>query len=89
MIKSKEYTINAEDPEANTMYFIYDQERDEEFMKNLVDQLSIPGVEFDEFKKESDLQLTATLHNLALGLPVYEVVFQDGTPQVSLQSFIK
>ncbi len=89
VIKSHEYTVNAEDPELNTMYFVYDLDRDLDFMKKLVEDMSIEGVDFEEFKKESDLQLTATLHNLALGLPVYEVNFQNSTPQVSLQSFVK
>lgn len=89
VIHSIEFTVNAEDPVLKRMYFVYDEERDTEFLKRLVDEMAIPGVNFAEMKKEADLQLTATLHNLAKGLPVYHVSFKDQTPLVTFDSFVR
>lgn len=88
IIKSKHYSVNSEDPKLKKMYFIYDEERDNHFLKKLVNQMAIPGVSFADMKKESDLQLQATLHNLAAGLPVYSVEFQGSRPVVYFLSFI-
>ena len=62
------HTVNAMDPKVHTMYFIYDKKRDEAFMKKLVEAMDLPGVTFEDMKKEADIQLQATLHNLAKGL---------------------
>lgn len=79
VIQSPNYTINADNPKLGRMYFIYDKTRDEEFMRVLVDEMQIENITADELyremKKESDIQLQATLHNLAKGLPVYNVEF--------------
>lgn len=83
VIKSATYTISAGNPKSKQMYFIYDEKRDEAFMKKLVAALKIPAVTFADLKKESDMQLQATLHNLAKGLPVYTVSFTGTKPQVS------
>lgn len=88
VINSKRYSVNSEDPELKKMYFIYDEERDNDFLKKLVNEMAIPGVTFADMKKESDLQLQATLHNLAAGLPVYSVRFEGEKPIVSFISFV-
>jgi len=83
VVDDAEYTVNAMDPKTHLMYFIYDRKRDEEFMKRLVKAMAIPGVTFDAMKKEADIQLQATLHNLAKGLPMYTVSYKDKKPQVT------
>lgn len=79
VIDSTTYTINADDPRLGRMYFIYDKARDEAFMQSLANKLRIEGITSEELykqlRKESDIQLRATLHNLAKGLPVYNVSF--------------
>ena len=82
VIDSASYTVNADNPKMKRMYFIYDQKRDIEFIKNLVEDLNIDGVTFADMKAESDIQLNATLANLAKGLPIYSVVFSGDTPKV-------
>jgi hypothetical protein len=77
------HTVNAMDPKEHTMYFIYDKKRDESFMKKLVEAMDIPGVTFEDMKKEADIQLQATLHNLAKGLPIYSVTYKNKEPKVS------
>lgn len=89
VVHSEKYTVNAEDPNLGRMYFIYDEERDTKFLKKLVDEMAIVGVNFAEMKTESDLQLTATLHNLAKGLPIYNVSFTGSSPLVVFDSFVK
>lgn len=83
VINSDSYTVNADNPEMQRMYFIYDAQRDTSFMKKLVADLDIKGVTFEEMKEESDIQLNATLHNLAKGLPIYSVAFEGSHPQVA------
>jgi len=79
VIESTNYTVNADDPKLGRMYFIYDKARDEDFMKALVEDMALEGITSDELykqmKKESDIQLRATLHNLAKDLPVYTISF--------------
>lgn len=67
--------LNSTDGEH--MVFLYDKTRDEEFMKVLVEKLDIPQISFEEFKQMSNIQLTATLHNLANSLPIFEVDVDD------------
>jgi len=76
-------TVNAMDSKSHEMYFIYDKKRDEIFMKKLVETMAIPEVTFEDMKKEADIQLQATLHNLAKGLPIYTVSYKDNEPLVS------
>jgi len=79
VVESSNYTVNADDPRIGRMYFIYDKARDESFMQSLVEAMQIPRITSEELykqmKKESDIQLQATLHNLAQGLPIYTVSF--------------
>lgn len=88
IINSKHYSINSEDPKLKKMYFIYDEERDNEFLKKLVEKMAIPEVTFADMKKESDLQLQTTLQILAGGLPIYSIKFKDQEPIVSFLSFV-
>ena len=83
IVHSDEYTVNAYDSEIGEMYFVYDEDRDIAFMKQLVGELGIDGVSYEDLKQASDTQIQATLHNLAMGLPIYSVMFDDSTPHVS------
>lgn len=83
VIESDDYTVIAHDPKANEMFFIYDEKRDYEFMKKLVHEMNIPGVTFEDMKKESDIQLKATLKNLAKGFPIYRIAYHGKTPSIS------
>lgn len=87
LVESDTYTVNACD--ENTQYFIYDKTRDDAFMKKLVEAMDLPGVTFEDMQKESDIQLQATLHNLAKGLPLYNVSYKGKTPVVSYISTIE
>jgi hypothetical protein len=81
LIEGDTYTVNACDTEKQ--YFIYDKTRDDAFMKKLVDAMALPGVSFEDMQAESDVQLQATLHNLAKGLPLYTVSFTSKKPLVT------
>ena len=83
LVNDLEYTVNAMAPKTREMYFIYDKKRDEDFMEKLVKAMAIPGVTLEDMKEESDIQLQATLHNLAKGLPIYTVFYKDKEAQVS------
>lgn len=89
VVQSEQYTVNAQDPILGKMYFVYDAERDMQFLRNLVSEMGIKGVDFEDIQKESDLQLQATLHNLAAGLPIYEVTFRGKIPSVSFVSLVQ
>lgn len=82
LVHSDKYTVLADNPKRRQMYFVYDVDRDHAFMKLLVKTMNIPGVTFEAMIREADLQLEATLQNLAVGLPVYDVKFVGGKPQV-------
>lgn len=88
IVHSDKYTVLADNPKLNQMYFIYDDERDMKFLAMLVKEMKIPGLTFADMKRESDLQLQATLHNLALGLPIFEISFSGKTPVVTSLGFV-
>jgi hypothetical protein len=88
LVDDLKHTVNAWDPKLHAMYFIYDKKRDEAFMKKLVMAMNLPGVTFEDMKKEADIQLQATLHNLAKGLPIYTVTYKKNEPQVTLLATI-
>jgi hypothetical protein len=83
IIDSDEYSVLADNPELKRMYFVYDEQRDNAFIKNLVKEIAIEGVTFEEMKEESDLQLQATLQILAVNLPIYRVTFEKGQSKVT------
>ena len=88
IIDDTTHTVNAMDPKEHMMYFIYDRKRDEAFMKKLVAAIDIPAVTFEDMKQEADIQLQATLHNLAKGLPIYTVSYKNKEPQVKYLAMI-
>lgn len=87
LIESDAYTVNAFD--GTKQYFVYDKTRDDAFMQKLVKAMQLPGVTFEDMKAESDIQLHATLHNLAKGLPLYQVGFDGKTPSIKYVSHIE
>jgi hypothetical protein len=89
LVNSDSHTVNAMDPKLKAMYFIYDKTRDEAFMKKLVKAMAIPGVTYEDMQNESDIQMHATLHNIAQGLPIYDVTFEDKKPKVSYLASIQ
>jgi hypothetical protein len=86
LVEGSEYTINACD--ETKQFFIYDKTRDDAFMEKLVAAMDLPGVTFEDMKAESDVQLQATLHNLAKGLPLYHVTFKGKQPTVQYVNHI-
>jgi hypothetical protein len=82
LVHSDKYTVLADNPKRHQMYFIYDVDRDRAFMKQLVKTMNIPGVTLKAMSREADLQLEATLQNLAVGLPLYDVTFVGSQPNV-------
>ncbi len=87
LVEGDKYTVNATDDAKQ--FFIYDKTRDDIFMKKLVDEMAIEGVTFKDMQAESDVQLQATLHNLAKGLPLYTVSFKGKTPKINYVSHIE
>lgn len=87
LIDGDKYTVNACDDEKQ--YFIYDKTRDDAFMKKLVDAMALPSVTFEDMQAESDIQLQATLHNLAKGLPLYTVSFSGKKASVTYVKHIE
>lgn len=83
IVHSNKYTVLADNPKRRQMYFVYDVDRDRAFMKQLVKAMNIPGVTYADMLREADLQLEATLQNLALGLPIYDVTFVGNKPKVT------
>lgn len=66
------------------MYFVYDQTRDDAFIKILVDKMGLPGVTYEKFKEASSQQLNATLQNMAMGKNVFEVDTDSTSPTAEL-----
>lgn len=88
VVDDEHLTVNAWDPKLHEMFFIYDKKRDEAFMEQLVEDMAISGVTYEDMKKESDIQMQATLHNLARTLPLYLVSYTSKKPQVNFVSYI-
>lgn len=88
IVEDSARTVNAMDPKEHAMFFIYDKKRDEAFMKKLVKEMALPGVTYEDMKMEADIQLQATLHNLAKGLPIYTVSYKNEEPQVKFLNTI-
>lgn len=82
IVQSTTHTVLADNPKLSQMYFIYDETRDNEFLKKLVKEMHLEGVTYEDMKTESDLQLQTTLQLLALHLPIYTVSFEGETPKV-------
>ncbi len=86
IIDSTRYTVNHFDPKRGEMFFVFDKVRDDEFLRNLYDHLKISKLSYGDFVKYSDLQLQATLKNLAHGLPIYKVKLDGHEPEVEFLS---
>ena len=84
VVTGKRFSVNHWDTKKNEMYFVYDKARDEEYLQVLFDHFKdqFPKLTFSEFKEISDLQLDATLHNLAKGMAVFEVNLDSKDPVV-------
>lgn len=82
VVTEKDYSVNSRDDQ--TMYFVYDKDRDEEFMKSLVAKMKIPNLTVEVFKAASNKQLQATLHNLAFEKPMFQVNKEQAKPRVVL-----
>lgn len=89
IVKSDTHSVLADNPKLSQMYFIYDEKRDNEFLKKLVKELDIPGVTYQDMKTESDMQLQATLQLLALHLPIFTVSFDGTTPTVIASGIVE
>ena len=75
IVKNEEYTVNSHDDEH--MYFIYDKKRDDLFIKELVEKMTVSELVYENFQRVSTLQLGATLQALAKGLPIFEVTIDE------------
>jgi virulence-associated protein VagC len=82
VVKGKTRTINPQN-NSGVQYFMYDQDRDEEFMQKLVADLNLEHINYAGFKEISDQQLQATLHNLALGKTIYQ--FNADEPEIKVE----
>lgn len=89
IVHGSKYTVLADNPKRHQMYFIYDVDRDRAFMRKLVEEMDLKGVTFEDMIREADLQLDATLQNLAVGLPIYKVEFAGSSPRVTFVSRIE
>jgi hypothetical protein len=89
IVDSEKYSVLAENPALHQMYFVYDAQRDDTFLKLLVEKMHLAGVSYRELKAESDHQLKVTLQQLALGLPIYHVQFKDDKPVVTSLGVVK
>lgn len=83
IVHGDKHTVLADNPKLKQMYFIYDVDRDRAFMKQLVEEMAIPGLTYQDMIREADLQLDATLQNLAVGLPMYSITFSGNKPEVT------
>jgi hypothetical protein len=89
LVHGDKYSVLTDNPKRHQMYFVYDVDRDRIFMKQLVKTMNIPGVTFEDMIREANLQLEATLQNLAVGLPLYEVTFVGSRPKVQYLKHIE
>lgn len=71
VITGTKMTVDPSD--RRSMYFVYDQIRDVENLRDIVAKINIPGLTTEKFTEATNKQLGATLKNLALGLPQFTV----------------
>jgi hypothetical protein len=79
VVTGTEKTVN---PHKQDMFFVYDSNRDQQFIQQLVDRASIPGLTLEDMVEASKLQTQATLHLLAADKPIFEVNVDNDTPVV-------
>lgn len=82
IITGTNYTVNHWDKKKDEMYFVFDKTRDDNYQRKLFENFHISKITFTEFKQMCDLQLNATLNNLAKGLPIFEVNLDNTEPEV-------
>ncbi len=75
IINDKEHTLNSKDD--SQMYFIYDKKRDDLFMKQLIEELNMDNVVYEDFQRIATMQLSITLQIIAKDLPIFEVNLYD------------
>lgn len=75
VITGESNSVRSQDEQ--NMYFVYDQTRDEEKMRDLVARMGIPKLTVEDFIEVSKKQLAATLQELATGKPIFEVNADD------------
>lgn len=84
VVTGTQETVNPRSKTGESVYFVYDRTRDEEYMRGLVARLRLPQIKFEDFKRVSDRQLAATLELLAPDKPVFEVDVDGAEPQIKL-----
>jgi hypothetical protein len=82
IISGTKYTVNHFDPKTKEMFFVFDKARDDIYLRQLFDHLHLSKITYTEFRELSDLQLQATLKNLAKDLPIYKVDADEEEPVV-------
>lgn len=84
VITGDKYTVNHWDKTKDEMYFVFDKKRDQEYQEKLFEvfKRKFPKLSKEDFLKYSELQLNATLHHLAKGLPIYEINLDGKEPVV-------
>jgi len=82
IITGTKNTVNHWDKKHDEMYFVFDKTRDDQYQKKLFESYHISKITFKEFQDMCNLQLNATLKNLAKGLPIFEVNLDNPTPEV-------
>lgn len=87
VIIGKKNTVNSQDKNGEKMFFVYDQERDIENMRELVEGLHNPEITIEDFVRVSNQQTDATLELLAKGKPVFTV--NADNPQEPEVAFVK
>lgn len=75
IINDTEHTVNSQDDDH--MYFVYDKKRDDLFLKELVQELGMKNVIYEDFQRVSTMQLSIALQLSAKDLPIFEVNFTD------------
>lgn len=80
-VHGSNYTIASSDAaDDEKMYFIYDVDRDKDYIRGLARKL---GVSFKEFYDKHNKQLEVILRLLASGKPVYDVDIHEANGQKS------
>lgn len=88
IISGTKYSVNHYDRKSKQMFFVFDKARDDEYLHHLYGALRIPKLSYKEFAKLSDVQLQATLKNLASGLPIYQVNADQVEPIVEFLGLV-
>ena len=88
-IKGTKKTVNPWDKDDNTMFFVYDEERDNDYLRLLTSAIEKKEITYENLKNASDKQLLATLRILALGKPIFDINLDDGKKEVSFSGNVE